>query len=181
MNFFEILLDTYNFCNKTEIIESFKMTTEEDFNELTKLKQVEYYENQADKLLFKKQAEIVVFLLTKNYYKSQLFDRHLDEAIQMNKRILILLLETDINHSIKEFKVFSIADYVNRSLKLDYLFLFTFNIYLKNAFDDAYFEFIKEIKNILGITDEEKVSKSNVKINLFQVLKISKETNTSDL
>jgi hypothetical protein len=162
MNFYENLFDTYNFCDKTEIIDSFKVSTEEDFNELTQLKQVEYYENQSDKLLFKNRSEIVLFLLTKNYYKSKLFDKHWNEALQMKKPILVLSLEPDLKWEFKDFEVFDIADYVNRSLKFDYLYLFTFNFHLKNGFDAMYFKFIKKVKMLLGITDEERVSRKEI-------------------
>jgi hypothetical protein len=66
------------------------VSIEEDFNELTQLKQVEYYENQSDKLLLKNRSEIVLFLLTKNYHKSKLFDKHWNEALQMKKPVLVL-------------------------------------------------------------------------------------------
>ena len=76
IDFYGNLLDSYNFANKREIIESFKMLTQEDFNKIKEFKNIEYYENQSDKLLFKEKSELVLFLITKNYYKSQLFDKH---------------------------------------------------------------------------------------------------------
>ncbi len=69
---------------------------------------------------------------------------------------------------------------MNRSLKFDYLYLFIFNFHLKNGFDALYFKFIEKVRMLLGITNEERVSRietikpESLILIFFKVLKISK-------
>ena len=153
IDFYGNLLDSYNFANKREIIESFKMLTQEDFNKIKEFKNIEYYENQSDKLLFKEKSELVLFLITKNYYKSQLFDKHWIEAVIMKKRILIVFLESIMNFqefNFEDHKLFVINDFISKSLKNENLYKYVYLFNFKEIVTVAFLELMTEVKRILG-------------------------------
>jgi hypothetical protein len=114
MDFYAKILDEYNFLIKDELIEYYKMSTQADFEEFVKLKNIDMCENHSFKSIFKEKAEIVIFLLTNNYFNSKRFDHDLNEVIEMKKDILMVLLEKEINPKRMQFKdrkVFSLINY----------------------------------------------------------------------
>ena len=77
MDCYETVLKEYNFLSKDEIIGSFKISTKDDYNEFIKLKNIDIDEDQYLKSVFKQKSEIMIFLMTKDYNNSNLFDENL--------------------------------------------------------------------------------------------------------
>ena len=73
------------------------MKSSQNFDLLKKLKDIEAYRNLSLKSIFEEKAEIFIFLLTRNYCDSSLFDKNLRKARGMKNIILIVFLEEGIS------------------------------------------------------------------------------------
>jgi hypothetical protein len=116
MQFYEEILDSYNFKIKDQIIDLIKNSSEED-TDICLLKDIFYHVEINEKDIFKQKSKLHIFLVTKNYFESGLLETDLNEALSLNKEIFILLLEggLDINHvKFKNHKVYNICDAVDK-------------------------------------------------------------------
>ncbi len=96
IDFYAKILDEYNFIDPNNMI-NFYTKSSQNFDLLKKLKDIESYRNLSLKSIFEEKAEIFIFLLTRNYCDSSLFDKNLRKARGMKKIILLVFLEEGIS------------------------------------------------------------------------------------
>ncbi len=116
IQFYEEILDSYNFKIKDQIIDLIKNSSKED-TDICLLKDIFNHIEINEKDTFKQKSKLHIFLITKNYLESGVFETDLNEALSLNKEIFILLLEggLDINHAkLKNHKVYNICDAVDK-------------------------------------------------------------------
>jgi hypothetical protein len=96
IDFYAKILDEYNFIDPNNIID-FYIKSSQNFDLLKKLEDIEAYRNLSFKSIFEEKAEISIFLMTRNYCDSSLFDKNLKKARGMKKIILLVFLEEGIS------------------------------------------------------------------------------------
>ena len=88
--FYEKIFDCYNIYFKNEIIEKIKSSSDcELLDALRDLNAVELF----DTCKLKTDAHFLIFILTRSYYDSKFFEKHLKEANEMNKKVLFIITE----------------------------------------------------------------------------------------
>ena len=94
---FKNILETYNFnfgLEHNEIINMIRNSSHEYVEEL--IDKIKEYYLSSDPYKIKSQCTQIFFLVTKNYLNSDLFSKHWNEAIALNKEIFIFILEPDL-------------------------------------------------------------------------------------
>ena len=64
---------------------------------------------------FRKQSKLIVFLLTKSYAKSELLEKHMNEAKVSKCEKIFLILENGVRFKQKNFKIFYLEDHFQKS------------------------------------------------------------------
>ena len=116
IQYYEDILESYNFKIKDQIINLMKNSKEKDSDIFCLKKSFNQIEIN-EKEIFKKKSKLLIFLITKNYLESEIFETHLNEAVSLNKEIFILLLEggLDVKHvKFGKHKVYNICDAVDK-------------------------------------------------------------------
>ena len=112
VEYYKEILDAYNICLKDEIIKLIESSPSDDY-EIFVLTNILNQVNKNEKIVFKEKCDLFVFLITKSYLDSEFFEKHLHEANELNKYILILLLEDGIaadDIKFQNYKVFNIKE-----------------------------------------------------------------------
>ena len=132
ISFYKKVLSTYNIAIHEDIL--INCTNE---NNLTHILDIISYKSQA---YIRKEADYLIFLISKAYLSSQLFERHYKKAKKSNKKIIFILNKdvdrTDMNFENVEicqpiaswFKLFNFRKF-KRSMSSDDIFFFE-KIYL---------------------------------------------------
>jgi hypothetical protein len=108
MQFYRDILDAYNNLIKEDII-SFIQNSVETFDALIGLTNCLNYFDLINHDSFKKQSKNTVFLISRDYFDSELFKKHRKAATKMNKENIVLVLnkidKLDINDFKKNLKI----------------------------------------------------------------------------
>jgi hypothetical protein len=113
------------------------------------------------------QSKLVIFLLTKSYFESKLFEKHLQESIELNKTILMIKLEEFDSISIKRFKIFDMIESIQDLSSFGY-----FSIIIEYKSDKRldlsdkeveFHEYMFDLKELL------KVKTDSCNLNLFNL------------
>ena len=118
MKYYENVLESFNFYIKDQIIEIIKNAASND-SDICSLKDRFHQIEVNEKEIFKQKSRLIVFLITKNYLESSLFDKNLNEAECLKKDIYILLIEGGLdsnNPKYKKYKVYNICDAVDKCI-----------------------------------------------------------------
>jgi hypothetical protein len=92
---------------------------------------------------FKKQCSLIVFLITKKYLNSELFDNHWKEANETKKDIVIFLLEQDLELSQDQFMNYKVLNIIDFMKKLNSSFKYSkWKLEEKSDDENAFYEFI---------------------------------------
>ena len=138
-------MDDYNICMKDELVDlNVKFTQRKNINDnflffpfkILKELYVKDRETFKEKDIFKEKANFFVFLLTKAYMGSKLFEKHIEEVNSLNKEVIILILEKNLvfNANIKphKYKLFNISESFDEHFRIH---------------DDTFENFIVGLKN----------------------------------
>ena len=109
MMHFNQILEGYNFLNYQKVLRIIKRSDEFDsyiYNIAQDLCDIDYI----DPCIAKNNSKILIFLITKSYFESKLFEKHCFEASQSNKEVfLILQNDKDLNPNNFKFQDFKLV------------------------------------------------------------------------
>jgi hypothetical protein len=101
----------------------------------------------------RKQCSLIVFLITKKYLNSVLFENHWKEANETKKDIVIFLLEQDLElnqYQFMNYKVLNIIDFMkNLNSPFEYS---KWKLEEKSDDENAFFEFLIKLKEKLAVS-----------------------------
>jgi hypothetical protein len=143
MQFYRDILDAYNILIKEDII-SFIQNSVETFDSLIGLTNCLNYFDLFNHDSFKKQSKNTVFLITKDYYESELFKKNWKEATEMNKENIVLVLNKNDKLDINDFKI-KFENYKIFEINCD-------NMFEALKSNEKFYEFFIEIKKSILVS-----------------------------
>jgi hypothetical protein len=101
----------------------------------------------------KKQCLLIVFLITKKYLNSELFENHWKEANETKKDIVIFLLEQDLELNQDQFMNYTVLNIIDFMKKLNSSFEYSkWKLEEKSDEENAFFEFLIKFKEKLAVS-----------------------------
>ena len=89
------IFEAYNFCSKEKIIEMIQKSSEDDLNLRQSINKINKIALKANDRM-KKQAHVVVFIMTKVYSSSDLFQKHLKQLEMSGKNAAFIEVEEPV-------------------------------------------------------------------------------------
>ena len=99
-------------------------STDEDYNVKAFIRKLETFDLNENRIL-KENTKLIIFLVTKTYQKSNMFKLHLNEANELKKESIIILLEKDLcldDVQLNDYKIYDFCDAVEKSFYGYFLF-----------------------------------------------------------
>jgi hypothetical protein len=94
-----------------ELIDFIKRSRNDNFELLNLMENLNKLNNQiSDKKILMQESKTVVFCLTKNYLDSYLFSLDWEEVKILNKDVMLVLLEQDLNYSHLNVEFYNVFD-----------------------------------------------------------------------